>query len=69
MKAGAGGGSWTTRENVLPKDAAIYTELDDWQIFLSKGKTCLIFDTKDYYPGLLFLTKRDLIRALKLLSE
>ncbi len=69
MKSGAEGGSWRTREDVLPKDAIVYNDVDSWRIFLSKKTECLIFDTMDYHPGLLFLTKSDLVEALKMLSE
>jgi hypothetical protein len=69
MKAGTTGGSWTGREDVYPEDATVYRELDAWKLSLSKREKCIIIDTKDYHPGLLFLTKQDLAQMIKALSD
>jgi hypothetical protein len=39
-----------------------------WTLFLSKQEKCLIVDTKDYHPGLLFLSRQDLARMIEVLS-
>lgn len=68
MKVGTSGGSWSAREDVLPDDATVYRDIEAWQLLLSRGNKCLIIDTKDYHPGLLFLTKEDLEQILEDLS-
>jgi len=69
MKVGTPGGSWSAREDVLPKDATMYREIEAWQLLLSKREKHLIIDTKDYHPGLLFLSKEDLEEMIKALGE
>jgi hypothetical protein len=69
MKVGTGGGSWKGREDILPEDAAVYKELDAWQLLISRQEKCLIIDTKDYHPGLLFLSREDLARVIQELSD
>ena len=69
MKVGTRGGSWKVREDILPEDATVYKEFDAWRLLLSKKEKCLIVDTNDYHPGLLFLTKRDLAEMIEALSE
>lgn len=58
MKVGTRGGSWASREDIFPVDAKVYRELDAWILSLSKQEKCVIIDTKDYHPGLLFLSAR-----------
>jgi hypothetical protein len=69
MKVGTPGGSWSAREAVLPKDATVYKEIEAWQLLISKREKCLIIDTKDYHPGVLFLGKEDLQEMIKALCD
>lgn len=69
MRVGTPGGSWVSREDLFPVDAKVYRELDAWTLSLSKQEKCVIIDTSDYHPGLLFLTKQDLAEIIAALSD
>jgi len=69
MKVSTRGGSRTARVDILPEDATVYSELDAWQLSVSKREKCLIIATVDYHPGLLYLTKEDLERVIEALSD
>jgi len=69
MREGTRGSSDRSRNDEFPQDSTLYRELDCWDLHLSKSDQCLIIDSTDYHPGLLFLTKEDLQRAIEALSE
>ena len=65
MKEGTPGSSWTGSKKDFPEDAKTYKAMGSWHLRLSKSEKCLIIDTRDYHPGVLFLTKEDLEELLK----
>jgi len=69
MQEGIRGSAWNGRDDEFPWDTTLYRELDCWELSISKKKQCLIIDTTEYHPGLLFLTKEDLQRAIEALSD
>jgi len=69
MKTLHPGWSSLTGQHGFPQDSTLYRELDCWQLRISKKEQCLIIDSTDYHPGLLFLTKEDLQRAIEVLSD
>ncbi len=69
MKEGIRGSAWKGRNDEFPQDSTLYRELDCWELRISKTEQCLIIDSTEYHPGLLFLTKEDLQRAIEALSD
>ena len=69
MREGIRGSSGRSRDAEFPEDSTLYRELDCWELRISKSEQCLIIDSTDYHPGLLFLTKADLERAIEALSD
>ena len=63
------GTSRNSRSGEMPEDTVNAQSIGSWQLYLSKSEQALIIDTSDYHPGLLFLSKEDLKKFLKLLDE
>lgn len=68
MREGPVGGSWHEGERKFPKDSKIYRTLSSWVLRISKSKGLLIIDTRDYHPGVLYVTREDLKKILQELS-
>jgi len=69
MKEGIRGSAWKSRDAEFPEDSTLYRELDCWELRISKRRQCLIIDSTEYHPGLLFLTREDLEQAIEALSD
>jgi len=68
MKEGPVGGSWREGERIFSKDTRVYKTVGSWKLYLSKKEKCLIVDTTDYHPGLLYITRKDLEEILEALK-
>ena len=51
-------------ERKIPQDSTVYRKGGDWCVRVSSEAQCVIFETLDYHPGLLYLTKEDLEQML-----
>jgi hypothetical protein len=64
MWEGLGGGRRRAAQRKIPQDSQVYSKGGDWCVRVSSEAQCVIFETLDYHPGLLYLSKEDLERML-----
>lgn len=65
MREGMTGGPYQEGERAYPEDTESYSGTRSWKLSISRREQCLMIDTADYHPGLLYLTKDDLEEILK----
>jgi hypothetical protein len=69
MREGMSGSSCRPKGGSLPSDAMLWEALDSWDMYISREGQSLIIETREYHPGLLFLTREDLEAVIKALSR
>ena len=65
MKEGQPGSSSREGRKEFPEDTEKYDSTCSYDFFISRKEKCIMINTTEYHPGLLYLTKSDLEKMIK----
>jgi len=65
MKEGEPGTSNREGKKEFPPDTEKYASTCSYDFFISRKEQCIMIDTSEYHPGLLYLSISDLEKMIK----